>query len=603
MENEVVVRLIVVFVAVVSFAVAGCSQSDPTSEPGAPNRAAQMNAPTTDAAVRAGSKPSSSYKGYTPPTAEEMAPMRPEYMAELAKVREPPEMANKPMQVRKAVSPGIIKLGAAMNAVGSPEKATHQQRETAVREFLEIAKNTKQDDGVDKGVMYGVIAEISCLDEADPTTIIAYASNAIGDGDDALALRARLYLRAGDRIKALDELEKVMADGDGHALAGGNADPRKDTAPCGWSLADFDALGGDPRALAAKGLYLSAFIGYGAEGRGTVKESIIRDLYARSARLWRSPIPHVLLVALDGFGSEHSIAGSRCIRANLRSAEVPDIVNACATYDDGIRMDIRELTMALVVEPTYARALSERAEKYLSLAQVSYADGKPSRQLFELAVKDFTAALMAGSKNLHSLYCDRALSLASLGRYQEAVSGYVEGMKHAKSGIEDSPFVYEQLAILYMKLGSFKDAANLLTQAIMNVSGGGMDSVIFGGGITALRRLYPEYDAVPDEILAEAVRRRYQPQFLQSWDADFIAKAGSFDGKVASSILPELFVVRGDAYMKAGRRAEALADYRRVKSDAWSGEEKYLPRHLYFDDRGRRNFDLPEQWPLPPPTN
>jgi tetratricopeptide (TPR) repeat protein len=489
-----------------------------------------------------------------------------------------------------------------MNALGSPEKATHQQRAIAIRELLEIANSTEPDDRVDKGITRGAIAVMACLDGADPQTIIGYASKAIDDGDDALSLRARMYLQLGDRNKALDDLEKVMADGDGHVLAGGDADPRKDSAPCGWSIADFDALGDDPRALAAKGLYLSAFIGYGAEDRGTVKESAIRDLYVRSARGWHSPIPRVLEVTIDGFGSEHSMAGARCIRANSRIVEVPEILNACATYDGGIRQEIRELTMALVIEPTFARALSARADKYLQLAQSSYADGKPSRQLFELAIKDFAAALAADGRNQHALYCDRALALASTGRYQDAASGYMQGMKYAKNGVEDSPFVYEQLAHVYMKLGKFNEAADLITQAIMNASGGGMDTVIFGGGIRALRTLYPEYDALPDEILAEAVRRRYQPQFPQSWDADFISKAGAFNGKIASSILVELFVMRGDAYMKAGRRAEALADHLRVKSDAWSGDEPSSPRHMYFNERGTRNFDLPEPWPPPPPT-
>jgi tetratricopeptide (TPR) repeat protein len=393
-----------------------------------------------------------------------------------------------------------------------------------------------------------------------------------------------------------------MVDGDGHVLAGGHVDPRKDSAACEWSIADFDALGDDPRALAAKGLYLSSFIGYGAEDRGTVKESTIRDLYARSARSWRSPIPHVLEVAVDGFGSEHSMAGARCMRANSRSVAVPEIVNACATYNEGIRREIRELTMALVIEPTFARALSERADKYLQLAHSSYADGKPSRQLFELAIKDFDAAIAAGGRDQNALYCDRALALASIGRYTDAASGYVQGMKYAKNGVEDSAFVYEQLAGAYMKLGKFNEAADLMTQAIINASGGGMDTVMFGGGIRALRTLYPEYDALPDEILAEAVRRRYQPQFPQSWGPDFTSKAGAFNGKIASSILVELFVMRGDAYMKAGRRAEALADYRRVKSDAWSGDEPYLPRHMYFNERGTRNVDLPEPWRPPPPT-
>ena len=118
-------------------------------------------------------------------------------------------------------------------------------------------------------------------------------------------------------------------------------------------------------------------------------------------------------------------------------------MKACAAYDEGTREEIRELTMALVVDPTYARALSQRADKYLQLAQSSYADYKPSRQLFELAIKDFTAAIAADDKNRHVLYCDRALALASIGRYEDAISGYVQGMKYAKSGVEDDPAVRE----------------------------------------------------------------------------------------------------------------------------------------------------------------
>jgi tetratricopeptide (TPR) repeat protein len=233
------------------------------------------------------------------------------------------------------------------------------------------------------------------------------------------------------------------------------------------------------------------------------------------------------------------------MRANTGLGSAPDTVNACTKYDEGTQREIRQLTMALLIDPAYARARSERAEKYLQLAQAFYADGKPSRHLFELAINDFTAAIAAGGKNPHTLYCDRALALASIGNYRDAATGYEQGMKFAKEGIEDSPFVYEQLANLYLKLGKFHEAADLLTQAIMNASGSGMNSVIFGGGVSAFRTLYPEYGLLPDEILADAVRRRYQPQFPVSWDATFISKGGSFNGKIASSILPELFVMRG----------------------------------------------------------
>jgi hypothetical protein len=127
-----------------------------------------------------------------------------------------------------------------------------------------------------------------------------------------------------------------------------------------------------------------------------------------------------------------------------------------------------------------------------------------------------------------------------------------------------------------------------------------MDAVIFMGGIKGFRTLYPEYGRLPDEILAEAVRRRYFPNFPQKWNDEFISGTGHTGGKILSSILSELYVTRGDAYMKAGRRKQAVADYRRVKSDAWGGEERFMPRHTYFDERGRRNYDFPEPFPAPP---
>lgn len=547
---------------------------------------------------------------YAPPTAEEMAQLRPEYLTELAKIHEPPEMAGKPMQVRKPASPGALRGAKVFSTLGDPEKATHEQRVTAIRELLEIANSKERDDGIDRGIAYAAIATMACIDGSEPQTIIGYASNSIDDHDDtnssrydSIALRARMYLTAGDRDKALNDLEKIMADGEGHALAGGDADPRKDSVPCGWSIADFDALGDDPRALSVKGLYLSSFISFGAENRGTVKGSDIRDLYKRAEKSWRSPIPYVLDATDDGLGSERSMDRARCIRSNGGETAVPSIVDACRKYDEGTQQEIRNLTMALVIDPTSARALSMRADKYLQLAQAYYADGKPSLKIFDLAVDDYVAAIAADGKRKHVLYCDHALALASIGKYKEAASGYEQCMKYAKNGIEDSPFVYEQLSGLYMKLGKFKEAADILTQGIMNSAGGGMDAVIFGGGMRAFRTLYPEYELLPDEILAEAVRRRYEPQFPQSWDADFISKGGGFTGKIASSILPELYVLRGDAYMKLGRSAEALADYQRVKSDAWNGTEPLLPKYMYFKKDGSRNNDAPDTWPQLPPKS
>jgi tetratricopeptide (TPR) repeat protein len=592
-------KWICLLLAAVSILAAGCGHTESSAAPDA--RKAQTSEQAKATSESRAPSTAATAEHYSPPTAEEMAPLPPAYREELTKIHEPPEMLGQPMQVRKPASRGAVEVEKAMNALGSPDKATHEQRATANRQLLAIVNNERDIDGVGRTLVYGVIALTACFDGADPQVVAGYASHALSVGADALALRARMYQRAGQRPEALNDLEKIMAGGAFHVLSDGGVTPRSGSAPCGWSIADFDAFGDDPRALAAKGLYLSSFIAYAGKEKGGVKESDIVELYARAARSWRSPIPHYLELTLYGLGSEHSTTGSGCIR-ETGGASVATIRAACAKYDEGIRKQIRALTMALLIDPTFAPALSERASTYLQLAQASYSDGKPSRQLFELAIKDFTAAIAAGAKNLHTLNCDRALALASIGRYREAAAGYLEGMKYAKNEVEDSPFVYQQLAGLYMKLGQFNDAADLMTQAIMHSSGGGMETVIFGGGLKAFRTLYPEYDLLPDEILAEDVRRRYEPQFPQSWDSEFISKGGSFNGKVNSSILTDLFALRGDAYMKAGRRAEALADYKRIKSDAWSGEEPYLPRQMYFNERGARNRDMPTTWPPPPAT-
>jgi tetratricopeptide (TPR) repeat protein len=584
-----------VLILITAFCANACSRGQPAASPAASKPAAAESARSEPTNEPSGAKDSK----YTPPTPEEMAPLRPEYLAELAKIHEPPEMAGKPMQVRKPVPTAVLRLQQVMGTLGSPEKATHAQRVTAIHELAGFATTATPADEMDPPTIYAAVATMACIDGADPQTVIEYANNAIGgEGGDALALRARMYLKNGERSKALADLEKIMADDEGHSLVGGDVKPRKESAPCGWSIADLDALGDDPRALAAKGLYLSSFIPYNADATGDVKESDIRVLYARSASLWRSPIPHFLSVTLVGFGSAHSMSGARCIRINSGGGHARETVRACTEVDEGMRQTIRELTMALLIDPQFAPALSKRASYFLELAQASYADRKPSRNLFELAIKDYSAALAAGGRNKHTLYCDRGIALASIGRYRDSATDYIEGMKYAKDGVEDSPFVYQQLAAVYMKLSRSREAADILTQGIMNNSGGGITTVFILGGMKGFRALYPEYDSLPDQILAEVVRRRFYPQFSQSWDADFISK----ESAVGSSILPDLYALRGDAYMKASRRADALADYRRIKSDAWGGEERFLPRNFYFAERGNRNYELPTPWPPPPPT-
>jgi len=93
--------------------------------------------------------------------------MRPEYSAELAKIAEPPEMAKKPMQVRKPASSAVIEVMNVMSALGSPEKATHSQRAAAINDMLELAKNKELDNSIGRTTLYGALATLACIDGAD----------------------------------------------------------------------------------------------------------------------------------------------------------------------------------------------------------------------------------------------------------------------------------------------------------------------------------------------------------------------------------------------------------------------------------------------------
>ncbi len=335
-----------------------------------------------------------------------MAPLRPAYLAELAKIHEPPEMAGKPMQVRKAV-PGASKIMDAMNGIRDPDKMTHEQREASVRKLLAFADDGDGQGTIPRGLTFGVVATLACFDGSDPKTVIGYTNSSIDDHSDgnsgrydSIALRSRMYLRAGDREKALKDLEEILAAAEGNSLVGGGVDPRKESNKCGWSIADFDALGDDPRALAAKGLYLSTFLNFGAGDRGTVKEAEIRELFKRAEKSWKSAIPYLLDVHLDsGLGSQHTRDQYNCVRTGDVGPPVPSLVAVCGNYDEGTERQIRTLTMALVTDPKSASAMSARAGKYLQLARASYDDGKPSVKLYQLAIDDYAAALVAGGKD------------------------------------------------------------------------------------------------------------------------------------------------------------------------------------------------------------
>jgi hypothetical protein len=86
------------------------------------------------------------------------------------------------------------------------------------------------------------------------------------------------------------------------------------------------------------------------------------------------------------------------------------------------------------------------------------------------------------------------------------------------------------------------------------------------------RSLYPEYNAVADDVLSGKLHAFAQPGWTdENFAARFLETADSESG-LAANLLSEAYVLRGDAYWVSGDYKKAIGDYQRV----FNGLQKYV---------------------------
>jgi hypothetical protein len=79
--------------------------------------------------------------------------------------------------------------------------------------------------------------------------------------------------------------------------------------------------------------------------------------------------------------------------------------------------------------------------------------------------------------------------------------------------------------------------------------------------IDQFRRIYPEYDAVPDDALCERLRALFFPAMAYAdFAKQFLIEAKEFQ----STVLPDLYLKRGDAYAALKQTQKANKEYDRV---------------------------------------
>ena len=173
-----------------------------------------------------------------------------------------------------------------------------------------------------------------------------------------------------------------------------------------------------------------------------------------------------------------------------------------------------------------------------------------------------------------NLYQDRASAESELKEYQTAILDYTKGIAQ---GCEDTLCgAYEYRADVYLKLHDYPHAISDFGHAIRNYLAG----TIFGLNIDQFRRIYPEYDDIADDVLCEKLRVLFNPQMRYAdYSKQFLIDAKEFD----VTVLPELFLKRGDAYADMADFASANREYDRVSA----GFPKWA-EHVFVTRNGKR---------------
>jgi tetratricopeptide (TPR) repeat protein len=323
-----------------------------------------------------------------------------------------------------------------------------------------------------------------------------------------------------------------------------NGNVKADEPPpteCSWARADLTMLShlfpNDYRTSLYLGLYLSQFAHFSLD---TDYQPIIK-LFKQAAELkptsaaplYFAAVPYVV----GGMGGMMSKANFTCID------DVKPRTQACLALDDIRRTGVRLLTSAVAADATFEPAYVLRGVAHYKLCE--------NRQ----AVRDYTRALELDPKA--KVYGDRGRAEVELKDYQPAILDYTKAIAQ---GCDDSLCQnFESRANVYLKIRDYPRAISDLSRAIRNFLAG----TIFRFNIDQFRRIYPEYDAVADDVLCEKLRVLFNPQLSY----DVYAKQFLMDAdEVDDFVLPELFLKRGDAYADMGEMTRANREYDRVSA-------------------------------------
>jgi tetratricopeptide (TPR) repeat protein len=373
-----------------------------------------------------------------------------------------------------------------------------------------------------------------------------------------LSMRAKLAYADGDYVGAMDGLDKAIRVDLKKAAEFTNSGAAKlentGSSVCVWTQPNMDALvqrfPNDYRSHMFRGLYFSFFVSFSPED-STITSAV--ESFNKAAQLNpKSALPQLFKAELL---SHFFVFNRRLNRLGWRDAE-RDKLNTEL---------VSEYAKAIALDPNLLLALKGRANAHFNLKQS------------EQAIADYDRILSLDPQD-NGAYNDRGLAKMQLGRDYDAISDF-------SSAIKIQPreyYSYQNRADAYIKTHQWDRAIGDLTTATSLQLGGS----ILLMNVDQFRAIYPEYKSASNEAIARKLYQTFYPD-LAAHSEDFLTRH-----PWGSTVIPDLYLKRSDAYLKKGNWHVASIDFRRAINgfpdyadavDRWREIGQMVNRRTFID--------------------
>jgi tetratricopeptide (TPR) repeat protein len=397
-------------------------------------------------------------------------------------------------------------------------------------------------------------------------------SGQVYNNTDYYSLLGKIEFTKANYVKAVDYLYKAMVRGLDTANRMFNiegVEPEKTSKFCVWNLTDLDGLVArfpkDYRPWLFRGLYYEFFTTFKEDYYPPAMQNFQKAALLNPS----SPLPPYLIGQLY---SKASFWTKKAWASDQGRDE--QVKNAAQAYTKAIQLD-----------PKFLPAYEQRASDYLNLKE------------YQQALRDYGTILKLDPEN-HTAYADRGLAKLESGDNWGAIFDFGDAIRREKEDDSYLPDLYENRADAYVRLGQYNEAIADYNKAIELRFG----QMTISLSLNQIRRLYPEYDQVPDEVLLHKIHDLFWPNMEYT---GFAKQLTEENGGWAISLLNELYEKRGDTYLRLGDYRQGVLDFRRIfkgipnfadSTDRWRELGKTADQEDYFLDA--KSAEFPSDGPV-----